>query len=164
MRATRLYLLLLLILLTISACQKKETTPPAAEPQLSQTTQTAVPAEITPITDKDKAWIEDVTIELGSGLDPDGSLAVGKATSEFKIGDPAIVSMDVGSVPANTPIKVVWVGPNEKKVSEETKSTAAGQKYLTFTAPDTKSWANGEYRAEVWFGDKMVSRNVFKIA
>ena len=159
MRKNRLHLLLVLVLST-TGCQKTESAPAASEPPASPSAQTTASASTEPV----PAWVHDVAIELGSALDPDGSLAVGKGANTFKAGDPVILSMDVAPAPANTTIKVVWVGPNEKKISEETKTTASGQKYLTFAATDTKSWATGDYHAEIWFGDRMVGQEEFKIA
>ena len=72
--------------------------------------------------------------------------------------------MMVASAPANTPIKVVWMGPKQARIGEESKNTSAGQQYLTFTSPDTKSWAKGDYEVEIWFGDKKVATEKFKLA
>jgi hypothetical protein len=71
--------------------------------------------------------------------------------------------MEVGDAPATSPVKVVWYGPNETKIGEETKTVSSGQKYLNFTATDTSSWAMGDYRAEVWVGDEKVNEQQFNI-
>jgi hypothetical protein len=39
----------------------------------------------------------------------------------------------------------------------------AGQTYLTFKSADTSSWAKGDYRAEVWIGDKKVNTQQFNV-
>jgi hypothetical protein len=71
--------------------------------------------------------------------------------------------MEVGDAPPASAVKVIWYGPNETKAGEESKPVVAGQKYLSFTAADTASWAKGDYRAEVWIGDEKVNQQQFQI-
>ena len=150
---------LTLISIFAVACGKDET----AEPPVATTTVeqpgTASPADVAPITAQ--TWIDDVTI--GSELGPDGSMVAGKTGDDFAPGQPVNLSMEVGDAPANSQVKVVWYGPNETKIGEETKPVTAGQKYLTFTSADTASWAKGDYRAEVWIGDEKVNQQQFQI-
>jgi hypothetical protein len=116
-------------------------------------------ADVAPLTAQ--TWIDDFT--LGSELGADGSMVAGKTGDDFAPGQPVHLAMEVGDAPANSQVKVVWYGPNETKIGEETKPVVAGQKYLAFTATDTASWAKGDYRAEVWVGDEKVNQQQFQI-
>lgn len=148
----------LMALFTI-ACGKDETAePPAATTTTEQPGMTS-PTDVAPPTAQ--SWIDDVTI--GSELGPDGSMVAGKTGDDFAPGQPINLSMEVGDAPANSQVKIVWYGPNETKVGEETKAVTAGQKYLSFTAADTASWAKGDYRAEIWIGDEKVNQQQFQI-
>lgn len=108
-----------------------------------------------------QTWIDDVT--LGHEVGADGSIVTGKTGDDFAPGQPIHLSMDVDDAPENTAVKVVWYGPGETKVSEETKNVAPNQKYMTFAAQNTASWTKGDYRAEVWVGDEKVNTQQFQI-
>ncbi|HKR63431.1 MAG TPA: hypothetical protein VJZ00_06835 [Thermoanaerobaculia bacterium] len=152
-------LALILISLFVAACGKDET---AEAPPTTTTVEqagTTNPSDIAPTTAQ--SWIDDVTI--GHELAPDGSMATGKGGDDFAPGQPIYLSMEVGDAPANSQVKIVWYGPNETKIGEDTKPVAAGQKYLSFTSKDTGSWAKGDYRAEVWVGDEKVNQQQFQI-
>jgi hypothetical protein len=120
---------------------------------------TASPTDIAPTTAQ--SWIDDVTI--GTELAADGAMAAGHTGDDFAPGPPVLLSMEVGDAPPNSTVKVVWYGPNETKIGEENKPVVAGQKYLSFTSADTKTWAKGDYRAEVWIGDEKVNTQQFNI-
>ena len=60
-------------------------------------------------------------------------------------------------------MKVVWFGPGETRVGEETKTVNQGDKHVAFHSTDTASWAKGDYRAEVWIGDEKVNTQQFQI-
>jgi hypothetical protein len=117
------------------------------------------PSDVSPV--NAQTWIDDVTI--GSELGADGAIPAGKTGDDFAPGQAVHVAMEVGDAPQNAAVKVVWYGPNETKIGEETKPVTAGQKYLTFTATDTTAWAKGDYRAEVWVGDEKVNQQQFQI-
>jgi hypothetical protein len=141
------------------ACGRDETAEPPATVTTAEQPGTASPADIAPTTAQ--SWIDDVTI--GHELAPDGSMVAGKGGDDFAPGQPIHLTMEVGDAPPNSAVKVVWYGPNETKINEENKPVVAGQKYLSFTAQDTKSWAKGDYRAEVWIGDEKVNQQQFQI-
>jgi hypothetical protein len=141
------------------ACGRDETaTPPAATTTVEQAG-TTNPADVAPPVAQ--SWIDDVTI--GHELAADGSMVTGKGGDDFAPGQPIYLTMEVGDAPPNSTVKVVWYGPNETKIGEENKPVVAGQKYLSFTAADTKKWAKGDYRAEVWIGDEKVNTQQFQI-
>ena len=104
---------------------------------------------------------DDVTI--GHALAADGSMVTGQGGDDFAPGQPVHVTMEVGDAPPNSTVKVVWYAPGETKIAEENKPVVAGQKYLAFSANDTKSWKVGDYRAEVWIGDEKVNTQQFQI-
>jgi len=141
------------------ACGRDETAVPPATTTTAEQPGTTSPSDVAPVTAQ--TWIDDVTI--GSELAADGAMAAGKTGDDFAPGQPIHLSMEVGDAPPNSTVKVVWYGPNETKIGEENKPVVAGQKYLNFTAADTKTWAKGDYRAEVWIGDEKVNTQQFQI-
>jgi hypothetical protein len=146
-------------LILLSGCAREE---PAEAPPTATTTEQPgmdAPSDVSPV--NAQTWIDDVTI--GSELGGDGTIPAGKTGDDFAPGQPVHLSMEVGDAPENAAVKVVWYGPDETKVGEETKQVVPGQKYLPFTASDTSSWAKGDYRAEVWVGDEKVNQQQFQI-
>ena len=105
--------------------------------------------------------IDDVT--LGSKAQPDGTIAEADQEDDFTPGEPIVVSMEVGDVQPGSAVKVLWYGPDETKIGEESKTVSSGQSYLDFTASDTSSWKKGDYRVEVWIGDEKVNQQQFQI-
>ena len=148
-----------LLLIAAVGCGRDETAEPPAATTTVEQAGTSSPADVAPTTAQ--SWIDDVTI--GSELAPDGSMVAGKTGDDFAPGQPIHLTMEVGDAPPNSAVKVVWYGPNETKIGEENKPVVAGQKYLSFTAADTKAWAKGDYRAEVWIGDEKVNTQQFQI-
>ena len=159
MRKTTILLLIAALPFLLIACGRDETAEPPATTTTVEQPGTASPSDVAPTTAQ--SWIDDVTI--GSELAPDGSMVAGKTGDDFAPGQPIHLSMEVGDAPPNSAVKVVWSGPNETKIGEENKPVVAGQKYLTFSAPSTSSWAKGDYRAEVWIGDEKVNTQQFQI-
>ena len=149
----------LVIALGAIGCGRDETAEAPATTTTVEQPGTASPSDIAPTTAQ--SWIDDVTI--GHELAADGSMVTGKAGDDFAPGQPINVTMEVGDAPPNSTVKVVWYGPGETKIGEENKPVTAGQKYLAFTAKDTKTWAKGDYRAEVWIGDEKVNQQQFQI-
>ncbi len=160
MKKLSLFLLTIVVLAIFSfACGRDETAEPPATTTTVEQPGTSSPSDVAPTTAQ--SWIDDVTI--GSELAADGSMVPGKTGDDFAPGQPIHLTMEVGDAPPNSAVKVVWYGPNETKIGEENKPVVAGQKYLSFTAPNTASWAKGDYRAEVWIGDEKVNTQQFQI-
>jgi hypothetical protein len=90
-------------------------------------------------------------------------IAAADQGDDFAPGDPIYLTMKVGDAPAGSEVKVVWYGPGEMKVKEESKAVNQGDKYLTFEAANTGSWQKGDYRAEVWIGDEKVNQQELQI-
>ncbi|HXG57451.1 MAG TPA: hypothetical protein VNL91_00315 [Thermoanaerobaculia bacterium] len=155
---------LCLFALVMGGCKKTEETV-GADTAPGQTTTTgeiagtASPGDLNPVSAQ--AYVDDVTIghEVGS----DGTIPAGHTGDDFKAGDPIHVAMKVKDAPAGAAVKVVWMGPNETKIGEEQKDVPPGATSLTFTASNTRRWAKGDYRAEVWIGDERVNTQQFQI-
>ena len=102
-------------------------------------------------------------VKIGSALDANGTIDAEHGGDDFTPGQPVYVAMNVGDVPAGSAVKVAWYGENENKVGEETKTVDAGVATINFQAADTSSWAKGDYRVEVWYGDEKVAEEHFQI-
>jgi hypothetical protein len=152
-------ILILSVTMVFVACGRDETAEPPASTVTTEQAGTASPSDIAPTTAQ--SWIDDVTI--GSELAADGSMVVGKTGDDFAPGQTVHLTMEVGDAPPASQVKVVWYGPNETKMGEDTKPVVAGQKYLSFSSPSTTGWAKGDYRAEVWIGDEKVNQQQFNI-
>jgi hypothetical protein len=159
MKKQLVFLAIALTAILSFACGRDETAEPPATTTTVEQPGTTSPSDVAPVTAQ--TWIDDVTI--GSELAPDGSMVTGKTGDDFAPGQPIHITMEVGDAPPSSTVKVVWYGPNETKIGEENKPVVAGQKYLNFTAADTKNWAKGDYRAEVWIGDEKVNTQQFQI-
>ena len=151
--------LVLMAAMAVVGCGRDETAEPPAETTTVEQPGTSSPSDVAPVTAQ--TWLDDFTI--GHELQPDGMMVAGKGGDDFAPGQPIHLSMEVGDAPPNSTVKVVWYGPGETKIGEENKPVVAGQKYLAFTSGDTKSWAKGDYRAEVWIGDEKVNTQQFQI-
>jgi hypothetical protein len=151
--------LVLMAAVAVVGCGRDETAEPPATTTTVEQPGTSSPSDVAPVTAQ--TWLDDFTI--GHEVGPDGMMVAGKGGDDFAPGQPIHLSMEVGDAPPNSTVKVVWYGPGETKIGEENKPVVAGQKYLAFTAADTKSWAKGDYRAEVWIGDEKVNTQQFQI-
>lgn len=119
---------------------------------------TSAPGDVNPM--QAQMWLDD--FEIGSELAPEGNIMAGKTGDDFAPGQKAYYAMEVGDAPANAAVKVVWYGPGETKINEESKNVTPGQKYMNFTA-DTTGWAKGDYRVEAWIGDEKVNSQQFNV-
>jgi hypothetical protein len=156
-------LALCLVLPLAVGCQKKtaEVEPGEATPS---TTESEVPgvsssSDLAPATAQ--ARIDDVTI--GHSVAADGTIAADQQGDDFAPGDPVHLVLNVGDTPAGSAVKVVWFSADESRLGEETKTVVAGERNLSFTSGDTKSWPEGDYRAEVWLADEKVNTQQFQI-
>ena len=119
---------------------------------------TTSPNDLNPI--RAQAFIDDVTI--GHQVGPDGKIVTGKTGDDFAPGETVHIAMQVKDAPAGSAVKVVFFGPGEKQLGDETKQVPSGAKYLTFDKA-TKGWAKGDYRADVFVGDEKVNTQQFQI-
>ena len=150
------------LLLTLGCKKTDEATTGTAETATAATTSelagTQSPNDLNPV--RAQAYIDSVTI--GHEVGADGAIPTGKTGDDFAPGQPVHIAMQVKDAPAGTAVKVVFYGPGEKNVGEETKNIAGGEKFLAFQK-DTTGWPKGDYRAEVWTGDEKVNTQQFQI-
>lgn len=144
----------------LNGCGQREETaeaPPTATTQEQPGMDSA--SDVSPV--NAQTWLDDFTI--GSEVGPDGTVPAEATGDDFTPGDPIHLVMEVGDAPEGAAVKVVWYGPNDTPMDEETKTVSSGEKHLAFTADDTKSWQKGDYRAEVWVGDEKVNQQMFNM-
>src|SRR5215210_44473 len=142
----RLALMLLLLCLPLAiACGPKETAetddPDDTATTVSEKEKAGInqPGDLNPI--EAQTMIDDVTI--GHNMNPDNTIPADQQGDDFAPGDTVHLAMEVGDTPAGSAVKVVWFGPNETRIGDETKTVNAGDKYLAFHSTDTSSWAKG---------------------
>ena len=116
------------------------------------------PGDLNPV--EAQTMVDDVTI--GKKVGADGMIATEDQGDDFAPGETVHVVMNVADTPAASAVKVVWYGPGETRINEDSKTVEAGAKYLDFQA-DTASWQKGDYRAEVWIGDEKVNTQQFQV-
>ncbi len=160
MRIHRISLGLALVgALSFAGCKHEEpqaeATPAVTESEIPGT---AAQDDLSPI--EAETRVDDVTI--GHSLAADGSIDSSQVGDNFAPGEMVHIAMKVGDTPPGSAIKIVWYGPEDKRIDEATKTVEAGQMYLNFDA-DTKGWAKGDYRAEIWIGDENVNTERFQI-
>lgn len=163
MRAKAVVVTLALGLVFLTACKKTDevatgTAETATAATTSEIAGTQSPNDLNPV--RAQAYIDDVTI--GHEVAADGTIPTGRTGDDFAPGETVHIAMKTKDAPAGTAVKVVFFGPGEKNLGEETKTTAAGQTFITFNKA-TKGWAKGDYRAEVWTGDEKVNTQQFQI-
>lgn len=146
------------MLVVLGAC-REEPEEATAETTTQEVEGVGDQADVSPM--NAQTWIDDVTI--GHELSPDGSVMTTEGGDDFAPGDTIYLAMEVGDAPPNQSVMVMWFGPGEKNLGEETKQVVSGQKYLNFQTSDTSSWELGDYRAEIWTGDEKVNEQQFQI-
>jgi hypothetical protein len=166
MKPSKLMAMLLVLALPAGiACRTHETaeTDDADDTATTATEQEVAgansPGDLNPV--EAQTFVDDVTI--GKSVGADGMIATENQGDDFAPGDTVNIAMKVADAPAGSAVKVVWYGPGEQQINEETKSVETGAQYLTFQAADTASWQKGDYRAEVWVGDEKVNTQQFQI-
>jgi hypothetical protein len=165
MKSLKLMAVLLALALPLAVGCKKE----GAEVDDRDDTSTSVteaekpgvnkPGDLNPV--EAQTMIDDVTI--GKSVAADGTIAADQQGDDFAPGDAVNVAMKVGDAPAGSAVRIVWSGPNNTKIAEETKTVASGQPTMSFTSGSTASWAKGDYTADIWIGDEKVNTQHFNI-
>lgn len=108
-----------------------------------------------------QAMVDDVN--LGVAVGSDGRIPGKSLRDSFLAGEQIHVTMDVSDAPPGSKVRVVWVGPSDQRIAEQMQTVAAGTSMLKFVKQDTRTWAPGDYRAEVWVGDEKVNDERFSI-
>ena len=151
-----------LLALTFGCKKTDEATTGSADTATAASTSeisgTSSPNDLNPI--RAQSYIDDVSI--GHQVGADGAIPTGQTGDNFNPGQVIHIAMKVKDAPANTAVKVVFNGPGNVKVGEETKQVPAGATYLTFEK-DTKGWAMGDYSADVFVGDEKVNTQHFNM-
>lgn len=163
MKRSLVLALAVVLALSFIACKKteQELGSPAEVPQTATTAEqpgTTATTDLNPVAAQ--SYIDDVTI--GHEVGADGTIPTGRTGDDFAPGAPIHVAMKVKDAPATASVKVVWYGPGETKINEESKPVPPGATTLSFSANST-GWAKGDYRAEVWIGDEKVNTQQFQI-
>lgn len=166
MKPSKLMAMLLMLALPLGIGCRTQETAETDDPDDTATTATEQeaagansPGDLNPV--EAQTFVDDVTI--GKSVGADGMIAPENQGDDFAPGDTVNLAMKVADAPAGSAVKVVWYGPGETKINEETKPVETGAQYLTFQAADTGSWQKGDYRAEVWVGDEKVNTQQFQI-
>ncbi|HVR44806.1 MAG TPA: hypothetical protein VMS56_15340 [Thermoanaerobaculia bacterium] len=148
--------LLAVVLLAISAGCAQERT------EVAEATEDALPPLPT-TTDQLQAMIQIDDPTLGNEVSADGSIPMGSTDNDFEAGEPIFVAMEVGDAPPGTTVRVVWQDAAGKQLAEDSKNLN-GETYVNFQAPDTSTWAEGEYKVLIMAGDQIAHEEDFNVA
>jgi hypothetical protein len=108
-----------------------------------------------------QAMVDDVL--LGTAVATDGQIPAKSRTDDFVPGENIYLTMDVSDAAPGTMVKVVWFGPDERPIGEQSQTVTSGVSTLKFMKDGTRAWKTGDYRAEVWVGDEKVNDERFNI-
>ena len=116
----------------------------------SRVSPTSAPTAASPSTTQDAtSWVGEV--KIGNDIYEKGQVTEGESEPQFVAGEPVHVVTQLNGAPDNTPVTVVWYGPKDQKVREETNWTREGETVVGFAAFDTSTW---KVTANVDAGDK----------
>lgn len=116
-----------------------------------------LPSDIQPVT----ARLRISDLKVGTAIAGDGTVA--ENVNLVKAGDSVHASIAVGDVGADSLVKAVWLGPNGARIADEIQPVKAGAAFLVFHAPETSTWAVGEYKVEIFLGDELAASDSFDI-
>ncbi|MEO8275214.1 MAG: hypothetical protein ABI639_03290 [Thermoanaerobaculia bacterium] len=116
-----------------------------------------LPSDISPMT----AHLRISDLKVGTVLAANGTVA--ENNNMIPPGEAIHASIAVGDVGADSKVKAVWLGPDGKRISDETKTVMAGAAFLVFDAPNTSAWAAGDYKVEIYLGDEVAASDSFNI-
>jgi len=108
-----------------------------------------------------QAMVDDVN--LGTAVAADGQIPAKSRADDFVPGEDIYLTMDVSDAAPGTQVKVVWFGPDERRIGEQRETVSSGVSTLKFMKDGTQAWKPGDYRAEVWVGDEKVNDERFNI-
>ena len=145
-------LIIALATLATPAMAGDNTSPNAEKPGTSK------PGDVSPPIAQ--AMVDDVNI--GTSVGSDGQVPA-DAIDDFMPGEAIYLTMDVSDAAPGTDVRVVWIGPSDKRIAEQRQRVSQGTKILKFVKSDTREWKPGDYRAEVWVGDEKVNDEAFDI-
>src|SRR4029079_11788382 len=130
----RIFLVIAVISALAFACKKTDEVATgsgdtATAASTSEISGTSSPNDLNPV--RAQSYIDDVTI--GHEVAADGTIPAGKTGDNFVPGQKVNITMKLKDAPAGTAVKVVYFGPGEKQVGEETKQVKAGETFMVFT-------------------------------
>lgn len=103
---------------------------------------------------KTETWVDDVQLSSMSGDASQGGYPAGQTLQ---------LSMSVEDAPRGTVVTTYWYGPQNRQLSYESQTVDENERQLNFQQENTHAWPAGDYRAEVWVGDKKVEEESFNI-
>jgi hypothetical protein len=106
-------------------------------------------------------WIS--SVRLGSQLNQEGGVPLGQASSTYNVGEPVHVAMEVDRVPANGQVRVVWFGPTNEQIGEDTRQVMQADRVINFAAPAEAISQPGQYRVEVYANNQLVQTDNFTV-
>jgi hypothetical protein len=101
------------------------------------------------------------SLSLGSQVGADGRLAY--HPDAFKRGEPVIASVEAGTLPAGTTVRLTWTGPQGLPVAQEEIVVPPDARSITFKAQDTTAWTPGQYRVETTAGGTSLGSKTFTL-
>jgi hypothetical protein len=106
--------------------------------------------------------LQDIT--LGAGLGTDGAIELGWAKTEFPLGDPIYLAMDVSHAEDDAEIDVQWLGPDGRVLAHETKRALPERTFMSWKAPEEVTLAgDGAYRVKVLYQGEEAATLDFRI-
>lgn len=132
-------------LLTAAACSRESS-------EMSKSAENAAAEASSTISTE--TWIDDVQLSSASG---------NAARGGFSAGQTLQLSMSVEDAPRGTVVTTYWYGPDNRQLSYESQTVDANERQLNFQQENTHAWTAGDYRAEVWVGDKKVEEESFNM-
>jgi ribosomal protein L27 len=147
--------LLLAAALALAACSHPDT-------QNAANTSSGSPSSGAPVRTADaKKLVADGA--TGHQVAADGSIAADQQGKTFTAGQPVFVALHVAKAPAGTLVHVDWIGPDNQAVASDEQPVRDGQAWMDFTSPDTSTWKQGDYHADVSTGGAKADSESFSL-
>jgi pyruvate/2-oxoglutarate dehydrogenase complex dihydrolipoamide acyltransferase (E2) component len=130
--------------------QEVPAAPAEAPPAASAQTPTEPAAAATPL----------VEVRLNAG-----NVGAGGPSDQtvFNVGDTVTASLDATALAPGSLVKATWFDGTGAPRGNETKAPAAGNRWLTFSAPGSNAWPEGSYRVDVLVSTGGFSSTTFQI-
>jgi hypothetical protein len=133
--------------LLLTACQRE----PNLAPQVSGAShRTDIPVQIE-------------NFSLGTRLGPNGGIATGAGEHMFEAGQLIYIAMELKNAPVGTPVSVLWKGPGDTVLGQETKTVRRGQRFMNFAADSGALPVAPKYRVEVLVDGKTITQLEFDL-
>jgi hypothetical protein len=100
---------------------------------------------------------------LGTRLGPNGGIATGAGEHAFSAGQLIYIAMELKNAPIGTQISVVWKGPGNTVLGQETKQVRPGQQFMNFAADSSSLPPAPKYQVEVLHNNKTLAQLEFEL-